>query len=130
MFTPSAFGTWTASAFPGVTDPAITGGTADPDHDGLTNFAEFAFGSPPASPAPAAGVPRLKAGETVLTFLRRTGAGAPAYELQNSPDLATWTPLAVTVSVVADPAAPAGYERVEINLPAAARSFVRVLVRE
>lgn len=41
------FGTWINGYFPGETDPAIIGKGADPDGDGVNNFAEFALGGTP-----------------------------------------------------------------------------------
>ncbi|MEK7953600.1 beta strand repeat-containing protein [Luteolibacter soli] len=43
------YGTWIDSFFPGETNPAIIGQTADPDKDGVDNITEFAFGGNPAS---------------------------------------------------------------------------------
>jgi fibronectin-binding autotransporter adhesin len=43
------FGSWIGAAFPGETDPAIIGATADPDHDGIANLVEFVIGGDPAS---------------------------------------------------------------------------------
>ncbi len=130
VVTPSALPTWTAEVFPGVSDTAITGPTADPDRDGQTNFAEFAFGSSPTSPVPAAGLPRAKSDGSGLTFWRRQGAGAPTYEVQTSATLTSWSVSAETPVIVTDAAAPAGYERVEVSLPAGTRGFVRLVVKE
>ncbi|MEK7951376.1 beta strand repeat-containing protein [Luteolibacter soli] len=41
------FDNWIGNYFPGETDPAIVGKDADPDHDGISNFAEFAMNGAP-----------------------------------------------------------------------------------
>lgn len=41
---PSPFQTWINGFFPNESDPAIIGPDADPDGDGINNFAEYAFG--------------------------------------------------------------------------------------
>lgn len=43
------YGTWINAFFPGETNPAIIGQTADPDKDGSNNLTEFAFDGNPAS---------------------------------------------------------------------------------
>lgn len=43
------YGTWINAFFPGETNPAIIGQTADPDKDGSDNLTEFAFDGNPAS---------------------------------------------------------------------------------
>jgi autotransporter-associated beta strand protein len=43
------YGTWINAFFPGETNPAIIGQTADPDNDGSNNLTEFAFDGNPAS---------------------------------------------------------------------------------
>ncbi len=45
----SPYSSWINTFFPGVTDPAIIGQTADPDKDGTDNLTEFAFDGHPAS---------------------------------------------------------------------------------
>ncbi|MCW1886673.1 autotransporter-associated beta strand repeat-containing protein [Luteolibacter flavescens] len=81
----SPYATWIDSFFPGVTDPAIIGQTADPDKDGVDNLTEFAFGGHPNN-----GSIRVKIysfavdsdfdGDTnkelILTAAIRTGAGS------------------------------------------------------
>lgn len=47
--TTPTYNDWAATQFPGVTDPAIIGSSADPDHDGFPNFVEYALGLDPKS---------------------------------------------------------------------------------
>jgi autotransporter-associated beta strand protein len=54
---PASYTTWIDGFFPGVTDPAIIGTTADPDQDGLDNAAEMVLGGNPATVMDAALAP-------------------------------------------------------------------------
>jgi len=48
---PGVFIDWQQIHWPGVSDPAVNGPQADPDHDGLANLAEFALGLAPRTPS-------------------------------------------------------------------------------
>lgn len=76
---------------------------ADPDGDGLSNFAEWAFDLDPFAPS---GSTNLAAGTVLLpdpadgnalklwptlTFTRRTDAKSPIYTVESSGNLALWT---------------------------------------
>jgi hypothetical protein len=98
------FADWLAAKFPGITDPSIVGPGADPDHDGLPNIVEFAFGLDPSVPNPAS-VP-LKVGlnpadpsQRTLEFIRPKGLGGVTYLLQVSDDLTTWGNLTATPQI-------------------------------
>ena len=43
------YSSWIAGYFPGVTDPATIGNTADPDRDGIANAVEMVLGGNPAT---------------------------------------------------------------------------------
>lgn len=43
------YATWIDGYFPGISDPAIIGPTADPDHDGVPNLLEYAMKGDPTS---------------------------------------------------------------------------------
>ncbi len=47
----STYAEWTQTYWPGVVNPAITDDLADPDHDGLPNLLEYAFGTNPTRPS-------------------------------------------------------------------------------
>ena len=85
----SAYDIWKFSHFgTNATDPDIAGDMADPDHDGILNGLEFAFGFDPNSPNPNPPV----AGSIVsnlfqLQFNRNLSATDLTYTVQASPFL-------------------------------------------
>ena len=129
----SPFETWVRVNFPGVSDPAIVGPEADPDHDGQANFVEFALGGNPNQGAANA---RLylrvadsddpnPADELLLTIAVRAGTpaftGAPSpsatqdgysYIIQGSSDLIDFNAVVHSVGLVVTglPTVPSGYE--------------------
>jgi hypothetical protein len=134
------FFTPTQLAQPQFTDPA-----GDIDGDGLASWLEFAFGTDPSKPQ--AGSPVTLSTVSVpgegsypaLTFRRRTGTGAPAYLVQASDNLGTWTSNTegqppVTVTVGSPVVHGDGFETVTVRhvLPvsAAAKRFLRVKVSQ
>ncbi len=73
---------------------STSGAEDDPDGDGSTNFAEYAFGSHPRSAAslPQTAVLRLEKEDgvyPVFAFWRRAGSGV-TYACENSADLVSW----------------------------------------
>ncbi len=136
--TGTAYDTWTSTYFPGVTNPAIIGATADPDGDGNSNALEFALGGVPNNGSNGPKVYHLEADSTadvdtakelLMTIAVRTTvtpafAGSPspaatttdgltAYTIQGSLDLASFTTAVTPVSPAVTtglPAAPSGYE--------------------
>jgi len=146
---------WVNGFFPGETNPAIIGGTADPDGDGQPNNLEFALGGAPNNGSNNAKVYHLAedsndAGtgkELLMTIAVRSGApafaGSPApssthdgatYTVQGSTDLATFTSAVSVVAPVTTglPAAPAGYEYRTFSLEGSdglpSKGFLRVNV--
>ena len=130
------FSTWIAGFFPGETNPAIIGKTADPDGDGTNNVTEFAFAGNPSNGSQGPKIYVFTADsdfdgdalpELILTAAIRTGAaafasGAPStaaavtdditYSIQGSTTLSGFP---ITVNVVPTsvttglPAAGTGY---------------------
>jgi autotransporter-associated beta strand protein len=127
----SPFNSWIAGFFPGATDPAIIGQTADPDKDGVDNLTEFAFDGHPASGKENGQIHVFAADsasdgdsdkELILTAAIRSGtaafaSGAPStaasvadgitYSIQGSVNLAGFTtsvtalPVAITTGLPA-----------------------------
>ena len=85
------YAVWIDTFYPGVSDPAIVGPTADPDHDGIANLIENQLGTSPAVSSP--GLVQVSATGTSVTF-QHTRADAPlagyptSYEW--SSDLTAW----------------------------------------
>ncbi|HEY2083668.1 MAG TPA: Calx-beta domain-containing protein [Verrucomicrobiae bacterium] len=91
---PSAYSVWKTAHFgANADDPNIAGDLADPDHDGIPNVLEFAFGSDPNSPdatPPLAGA--IAANLFQLQFDRNTSATDLTYAVQGTPLLnSTWS---------------------------------------
>jgi len=72
---------------------------ADPDHDGLVNFAEYALGTHPLAFTPPLTAVRNDAG-LVLTFQRPKGLPDVLYAAESSEDMIQWTPC--TLEMVTD----------------------------
>ena len=117
-----------------LADPSICGGLADPDHDGLSNFLEYAFHQEPKV-ADLPGDPRfsLEAGVPALTHTEALGATDLAFFTQISTDLIAWKtgPFVEWVSTI--PTSPETREvtyRKAGGAPGGPRSFLRLLVME
>lgn len=75
-------------------DSAISGPTADPDLDGISNFTEFALNLDPKSPnAPATNTTVESASGSsylTITYKRRLNTAGMSYHVEVSDDLTTW----------------------------------------
>jgi hypothetical protein len=84
-----------------------SGPQADPDGDGLDNFAEYAFGTNPADPR---SLPTIRARLSgtgpqrsfTFTFRRRAGS-ALDYVIETSPDLKQWSTNDITLRLLQGP---------------------------
>jgi hypothetical protein len=106
---------WVALAFPGVTNAAVIGATADPDGDGARNLLEFALGMTPSVPDAASfgpGSPGLPVGRIMeiggMNYLtmrvqRPVGRIGISYAAEASANLAVWV-----AAVQAGPPSPNG----------------------
>jgi hypothetical protein len=96
---------WTASYFPGVSDPNVIGPAADPDGDGLSNLVEYLLGTNPTIPDSAGAAMSSAAdgsGNLVLTFRLSKNLTGITYSVQSSTDLVNWTDTGVTPTVQSD----------------------------
>ena len=151
----SAFDTWMAG-FPQITAAADKLPTADPDHDGITNLAEFAFGGDPSNPTDQG----MRLVQTVdsngdgqrdltLTLAVRSGAtftasgstlvSAPVdgvtYQIQGSTDLVNWTsPVSEVTPALGSGSPKSGYAFKTFRLDAGnglpGKGFIRAAVAQ
>ncbi len=94
----SGYASWASTN--GLTSGVNDGPTQDPDADGVENLLEFVLGGLPLTPNTGI-LPTLNASGTdfVFTFNRSDESEAEVtLTFQHSPDLATWTPVAVGAS--------------------------------
>ncbi len=87
------YDTWKASRFTAseIADPSIGGETADPDHDGIPNLLEYAFGYEPKT-YNAIGLPTtsVQGGYYTIQFSQDTSLTDLSYSVEQSTDLFTW----------------------------------------
>jgi hypothetical protein len=88
----SGFAAWVASLFSGNRPPADRLPEADPDGDGQSNWAEYAFGSSPLEPSSAPVEVRRaeEPGALVVTYRIRTSATELRSVVETSRDLRGW----------------------------------------
>ncbi len=151
------YSSWIAGFFPGSTDPATIGATADPDKDGQSNALEFALGGSPSSPTNNAKTysfavdssadAETATPELVLTIAVRSGTpaftGTPSpsatkdgftVTVEGSINLDSFPTTATSVTPITTdlPAAPDGYEYRSFALAGSNgltnRGFLRVRV--
>lgn len=101
----AGYASWIASFFPGVTDPAIIGPDADPDHDGVDNGIEFLTGSVPSDhlshKAPT--TVRNGSGDLVVSFERVDAAEAYPVVVEYGTDLQGWSIIPVPTAAISGP---------------------------
>lgn len=127
---PGSFETWIASQLGSGASPADLLAGADPDRDGASNLVEYALGSGAADGSSIA-KPEIhrSGGQFFVRYLRRVGDPGLQIDCETESQLAagTWPTLDTPLTILEDPSAPAGYERVEQPLPATeGQAFARL----
>ena len=121
----TAYETWTAN--PAYTGVDLSNPTADADHDGLSNFHEFAFGLNPTKGASANPCTPLHG--TQFSYTRRAASGL-TYTVEYSTDLTNWNPATVSESPGAADSNGVQTVTVTVSNPALnGKLFVRVKAR-
>ena len=132
------FGSWIDSYFPGETNTAIVGPDADPDHDGLTNQQEYAFGLDPNDGASCNPITvQLNKTTGKFTYTRRDPAlTGLTYLIQTTTTLKSGVGPGDWATVAADqsPSGPGDVQTVVVTLPGTvplpeSALFVRVLAQ-
>ncbi len=121
--------TWVRQQLPGIYH--LQSPDQDPERDGLTNFAEFAFGGNPLVPD-AIPVPLERAadGAVTLSYRARKAPAGAAYRVLVTTDLATWTDAAADITAISTEAiADSDYQWVDVTYmppPGADARFFRI----
>jgi len=121
--TASAFDLW-------ATSYSLTGNnaslTADPDHDGITNQDEFAFGSNPNLVSPALVSIEQSANGVIVTYVARDSG--VTYTVKSSSDLQSWVNATgiSTISQVSQLGVLTGYTRKQFSATTGNKGFFRI----
>lgn len=121
---------WKSSRFsaPALADPAQSGDAADPDGDGRQNLLEYAFGSEPLVPDPAAIEAVAGPEGLALQYPERIAASDVLYHLNESPDLRHWLTPNSTARETLSENGTIRMASVRLSSQAAERTFARLQV--
>lgn len=78
-----------------LSDPAVSGATADPDHDQLANLLEYALDTDPLHSGPSPVVVDQEAGGLKLTTAKNPAASDVSWSAEVSGNLADWQPATI-----------------------------------
>ncbi len=133
--TPTQYQAYLATYFTSqqLADPTITGDSADPDHDGICNLLEYAFGSDPTkanlSQLPAASVQN---GYLTISLIERVAPTDVTYTVEVSSDMTTWSSGSGATTQISATAIDSATQRVVVRdntlTSAATKRFIRVRV--
>jgi len=132
-----SYAAWSGALFTAaeLTDPTVSGPAADPDHDGIPNLLEYAFGLDPKqadrsglrrwAPRPTAAVNEY----LTISYAQLTQSNDLTYTVQASTDMVTWNAIApVVVSTIAIGSTRTLTVRDPTAMGANAARFLRVVV--
>lgn len=130
------YAAWVAATFAPGTAVEITTPDADPDGDGISNFGEYAFVTPPlrTGSAPLRIAPNPTGEGLTFVYRKRSQAADLTYRLDVSSDLRTWDTTGSRIQVLGEVPQPDGSTWVTARLqpnvgdPGSRASFVRITV--
>lgn len=119
-----------------LADPAVSGPTANPAHDGMSNLLKYALGLDPTQPDAQAGGPVITTagGALTLTFVRPPGLTGITYVPEVSGDLQTWSSGPAATQTVSTTLLDAQHEQVVVRdlvpISGTAKRFIRLEVKQ
>ena len=123
------FAQWAAAAFPGQSDPAVVGPSADPDLDGKKNIIEY-FAGTSANAFDTSALMSLNAddpGYLVLTLRKSRNLAGVSYSIEKSSDLRNWVNTGLFPRTISQQA---GYDIMQVTIPrgTADKLFLRLVI--
>ncbi len=133
--TPTQYQSYLATYFTSqqLEDPKIAGDMADPDHDGVSNLQEYAFGSDPTR-ASVSSLPAMSVqnGYLTISFTQRVAPTDVTYTVEVSGDMNTWNSGSSYTTQVSATAIDSTTQRVVVRdntlASSASKRFIRVRV--
>jgi PKD repeat protein len=129
----AVFADWQESNWPGVTDLAIIGPTADPDSDGIANLLEFALQTTPKEGNALDTRFEVVGANIEFTYTRSRAASGVSYLLEWSDSLAagTWSTVGVVqTDISADSNSPQQTIKATVPAGTGTKRFVRLRVTQ
>ena len=133
--TPTQYQAYLATYFTSqqLADPTITGDLADPDHDGIGNLLEYAFGlDPTRADVSSLPVVSMQNGYLTISFIQRVAPTDLTYTVEVSGDMNTWNSGSSYTTQVSATAINSATQRVVVRDDtldtAASKRFIRVRV--